>query len=209
MKDSVPYQKFKIATDRVNREREMLVAMSMKIKVKQESSERILGECMRVVCEVFFVRPEEIQGRARIQRIAIARHAYCLLCSSLDPMATLTRIGETIGRDHSTVHNSIKKCNDLRETDLGYARLFQECVEKLHESTDKHLARIQFHPEQIQHRNTQRQRELLQAASAVELVTEFMDIWDKQILSDGFFEDGKGVVEAFNELRTKATNKGF
>lgn len=207
--NSTPIQKYKVASDRVRREREMLVAMSSKIKLKSVSSERILAECMRVVCEVFDVLPDDIKGRTRLKHITIARHAYCHLCSSLDPMGTLIRIGESIGRDHSTVINSIKKCNDLRETDITFAACFQDCIERLAKSTDEHLVRIKFHPDHIKQRNSRRQRELLQAASAVELMTEFMQIWDKQILGDGFFEDSKQVVEAFNNLRTKATNRGF
>lgn len=201
--------KFKIASDRVRREREMLVNMSSTIRVKSITSDRIMAECLRVVSEVFGIEPEEIKGRSRLRNIVIARHAYCHLSSSLDPMGTLGRIGESIGRDHSTVINSIKKCNDLRETDIGYATAFHKCIELLEASTDNHFKRIRFDADHLRQRANKRQRELLQASHAVELVADFMRIWDKQILSDGFFEDGKQVVEAFNELRTKATNKGF
>lgn len=202
-------ERFKIAKDRVRIEREQLTAMSTRIRIKSVASERIREAILRVVAEVFEVPEEEIEGRSRLKRITVARHAYCLLCTSLDPMATLTSIGETIGRDHSTVINSIKKCNDMRETDYLYASQFQRCIEKIADSTDEELKRINFQPEHLQRKNTKRQRDMQRAILAIDIVTDFMKVWDEGILQDGFNQDPKAFVAAFNDIRTKAALNGF
>ena len=152
-------QRFRIAADRVRRERDQLTSMCTKMKKSSITSESIRREIMRVVCEVFDVTKEEIVGPVRHKRVAVARHAYCTLVSSLDPLGTMVHIGEMLGgRNHSTIINSIRKCNNLRETDLTYASCFQRCIELLSNSTDAALMRINFHPQQIQSKDTERQR---------------------------------------------------
>lgn len=181
--------------------------MSNRIKLKSVSSEKIRDEVMRVVCEVYQVTPEQIRGRLRLKEITMARHAYCHLCTSLDPMATLSALGESIGRDHSTVINSIKKCNNLRETDILYAGLFQRCIEELSNIRSASLADL--HVEAIEQRNSKRQRDMQRALHAIDLVNKFMAIWDTQVLSDGFDRESKEIVAAFNDLRTEAIHYGF
>ncbi len=203
-------QRFRIAADRVRRERDQLTSMCTKMKKSSVTSESIRREIMRVVCEVFDVTTEEIVGPVRHKRVAVARHAYCTLVSSLDPLGTMVHIGEMLGgRNHSTIINSIRKCNNLRETDLTYASCFQRCIELLSNSTDAALMRINFQPEQIQSKNTERQRQLQQALGAIDLVKEFMRIWDNEVLHGGFPEDDKKIIASFNDLRTKATQQGF
>ncbi len=205
-----PVQKFRIAADRVRREREQLNQMCTEMRRSSVSSQSIRGEIMRVICETFDVTAKEIVGPVRHKRVSVARHAYCTLYSSLDPNGTLMQIGKTLGgRNHSTIINSIKKCNNLRETDLAYASRFERCIELLSNSTDSALMRINFQPEQIQSRNTQGQRQLQQALVAIDLVKEFMRIWDCEVLHGGFPEDDKKIIESFNNLRTKATQQGF
>ena len=180
------------------------------MKKSSVTSESIRREIMRVVCEVFDVTTEEIVGPVRHKRVAVARHAYCTLVSSLDPLGTMVHIGEMLGgRNHSTIINSIKKCNNLRETDLTYASCFQRCIELLSNSTDAALMRINFHPQQIKSKDTERQRQLQQALGAIDLVKEFMRIWDNEVLFGGFPEDDKKIIASFNDLRTKATQQGF
>ena len=195
-------QRLKIATARVKIETRQLTIMSTNIKLNSETSEEISNEVLRVVCEVFGVDPEDARSRARYRAITIARHAYCLLCSSLDSMTTLAGIGKTINRDHSTVIHSIKKCNDLRETDITFAAMFQECIYKLSESSENKKLNSFY-------RYNKKQLELQQSLDAVGIVREFMSIWDIQVLRDGFPKNNKGVVAAFNDLRVEATKKGF
>lgn len=174
------------------------------------SSESIRKEIMRVVCEVFDVTTEELMGPVRHKRVSVARHAYCTLCSSLDPLGTMVHIGETLGgRNHSTIINSIKKCNNLRETDLAYASCFMRCIELLSNSTDAALMRVNFKVEHIQSKNTERQRHMEQALAAIDIVKEFMRIWDNEVLFGGFPENDKKVIASFNDLRTQATEQGF
>lgn len=195
-------QRFKIASDRVKIETRQLTIMSTNIRLKSESSEEIAAEVIRVVCEVFGVDAEDVRSRSRYRSITIARHAYCQLCSSLDSMTTLQRIGDSIGRDHSTVIASLKKCNDLRETDITFAAMFQECIYKLSESSESKKMTSFY-------RYNKKQLELQQAIDAVEIVREFMKVWDVQVLGNGFPENNKDVVSAFNDLRVEATQKGF
>ena len=195
-------QRLKIATARVKIETRQLTIMSTNIKLNTETSEEISNEVLRVVCEVFGVDPKDARSRCRYRAITIARHAYCLLCSSLDSMTTLAGIGKTINRDHSTVIHSIKKCNDLRETDITFAAMFQECIYKLSESSENKKLNSFY-------RYNKKQLELQQSLDAVGIVREFMSIWDIQVLRDGFPKNNKGVVAAFNDLRVEATKKGF
>ena len=195
-------QRFKIASERVKIETRQLTIMSTNIKLNSETSEEISNEVLRVVCEVFGVNAEDARSRARYRAVTIARHAYCLLCSSLDSMTTLAGIGKTINRDHSTVIHSIKKCNDLRETDITFAAMFQECIYKLSESSENKKLNSFY-------RYNKKQLELQQSLDAVGIVREFMNIWDVQVLRDGFPKSNKGVVAAFNDLRVEATKKGF
>jgi hypothetical protein len=80
-------------------------------------------------------------------------------------------------------------------------------VDKLVEGKSQDIER--FKVSQMQNRATQRQREMQRAVSAVELVSEFIKVWDNQILSEGFNKDSKAIVAAFNDLRTKAAQHGF
>jgi hypothetical protein len=204
-----PAHRLKIASDRVKIERDQLTAMSTRIKLKSESSVHIRAEVMRIVCDVFGVTEEAVKGKCRLREIAITRHAYCHLCSSLDPMGTLVSIAETINRDHSTIIHSIKKCNDLRETDFTFAAMFQECIMKLSESTEKEMVRLNFTPEQISRNYSKRQRQLQKTMDASGIVHQFMNIWDTKVLSQGFSIKNKDVVAAFNDLRVEATRMGF
>ena len=202
-------QRFKVASERVKIERDQLTAMSTRIRLKSESSSHIRQEVLRVVCQVFTVDEEDVKKKSRMRLISYARHAYCHLCSALDPMSTLAQIGDDISRDHSTVIHSIKKCNDLRETDFPFASLFQECILKLSESTEKEMARLNFTPDQFARNYTKRQRQLQNTMDALSIVQEFMKIWDTQVLSEGFSIKNKDVVAAFNDLRVEATRMGF
>ncbi len=202
-------ERFRIAKERVRMEREQLTAMSTKIKIHSASSERIRQAIMTTVCDVFDLNAEDLVGRSRLKQITIARHAYCHLCSSLDPTSTLMSIGRSIRRDHSTVINSIKKCNNMRETDYRYAGKFQQCIEKLSESADEDLARIKFKPEHMQQKSTKRQRDMQKAIVAIDIVTDFMKVWDNSILKDGFSQNPKDLVASLNDIRTKAALNGF
>lgn len=200
-------QRRAIAKQKIERERQQLLAMSTQIRLKSVSPKELYESVMVTVCEVFDVTPECMVGKSQVKSIYFARHAYCHLVSSLDPSASLCSIGRSLNRNHSTVINSIRKCNNLRETDYSYATQFERCVDKLIEGKSQDIER--FKVSQMQNRATQRQREMQRAVSAVELVSEFIKVWDNQILSEGFNKDSKAIVAAFNDLRTKAAQHGF
>ncbi len=188
-------------------ERDQLTRMSTKIHDKKFINSKILrAEIMRVVSEVFGVSEESIKGRSRIKRITNARHAYCFLSMSLDPQATLSSIGQSIGRDHSTMINSIRKCSDLREVDYEYAKVFKSCIEGLSESTEKNMVRIKFKPEHLERNYNARQRMMEQSMKAVDIVRNFM------VMCDGFdFSEDQDdeLTQAVQRIRFEAANQGF
>jgi len=197
-------------------EKQELHGMAKRIKDNQVSSENLQKEIMRIVCHVYGVTRDLMIGPNRTQPLANARHAYCQLCSALDPSATLVQIGQSIGRGHCAVINSIKKCNALRETDIDFAGLFHECVEAIAESNSKDVRRIKFNTDHILRRNTQRQREMQQALTAVTIVNDFMEAWDKEMqdvigkkANEKLTPRARGIIAAFSAVRQKATSNGF
>lgn len=204
------------ATQRLQQEKKALEHMSNYVHKNEIESNQIRQEIMRAVTNVFRVLPEDIIGPSRVREVSNPRHAYCCLCSAIDPSSTLQQIGESISRNHSTVINSITKCNDLRETDLDFANDFNECVQQLEMSTNKDMQRIKFNTEHILRRNTQRQREMQQALTAISIVQDFMAAWDKEMEgvigakpSEKLTPRARGIIAAFSDVRKKATMNGF
>lgn len=204
------------ATQRLQQEKKALESMSKVVYKKQVESSQIRKEIMSIVCNVFQVLPADITGPSRLREHALPRHAYCCLCSAIDPASTLVGIGESVNRNHSTVINSITKCNDLRETDLDFANDFNQCVSMLEQSNNKDMLRIKFNTDHILRRNNQRQREMQQALTAISIVNDFMAAWDKEMKDVGDVKSNekltprmRGIIAAFSDVRQKATKNGF
>lgn len=79
-----------------------------------------LDAILEQTAQVFGVTPDEIKSRRRMQAIAKARHAYCLLVRKLTD-APLKQIGALTNRDHTTVLSSIDRAGILAETDAKFA----------------------------------------------------------------------------------------
>ena len=204
------------ATQRLQQEKQALESMSKFVHKQQVESSEIRKEIMTIVCRVFRVLPEKVKGSSRAREYANPRHAYCCLCSAIDPASTLAAIGESINRNHSTVINSITKCNDLRETDLDFSNDFNQCVSLLEKSRNKDMQRIKFNTEHILRRNNQRQREMQQALTAIGIVNDFMAAWDKEMegvigakANEKLTPRARGIIAAFSHVRQKATKNGF
>lgn len=204
------------ATQRLQQEKQALECLSKFAHKQQVESSQIRKEIMSTVCSVFRVLPSEVEGPSRAREYANPRHAYCCLCSAIDPASTLSGIGDTINRNHSTVINSITKCNDLRETDLDFANDFNKCVSLLEKSQNQDMQRIKFNTEHILRRNNQRQREMQQALTAISIVQDFMAAWDKEMkdvigakANQKLTPRARGIIAAFSDVRQKATKNGF
>jgi hypothetical protein len=209
MKKLSPHQRFKIASERVQMERKQLTGLSTKLQLKTHiNSDLLRSEVMRVVSEVFDVDPELIKGRSRVKKIAHARHAYCFLAMSLDPSSTLGSLGKSVDRDHSTMINSIRKCNNLRESDFGYSKQFRNCIESLLESSDKNLIQVCFKPEHLERNFNQRQRLMEQALASMDIVRDFMNMCDQFVMYDDGATDSD-LIKEINNLRMAAAKKGF
>lgn len=71
------------------------------------------------------VTQEELQSRCRKRKLCDARHMYCnILRTKMD--YSLIDIGRTLGRDHTTVINSIKCHESLYGTDEVYTRIYDK-----------------------------------------------------------------------------------
>lgn len=188
-------------------ERQELLKMSGKLHgLSGVNSKAIHNEVMRIVCHVFDLDRKEVESRSRIRKLVLGRQTYCSLCMSLDPHATTTSVGYSIGRDHSTVIHSVRKSNDLRETDMKYAQLFKACIEELTQSTDESVIEVNFKPEQLERNYNNRQRMMEQALRSVEIVRDFMVVCDKFVFLDN---DQDGLHSELNRLRSEAANQGF
>lgn len=194
-------KKFKVVAERLKKEQQQLTAVATKVHLNAISSEKIRHDVMSVVTDVFNIEGTEILGRSRKRCVVYARHTYSMLCHSLDPESTLTQTAKSIGRDHATILNSIKKCNMLRETDLKFSALFQACLDRLSDISGKHdMSRVPVY-------GTERQ--LQRGKLAQELLDEFITIWSGERLVGRFHENNQPLIQAFNDLKSRAVKHGF
>jgi len=194
-------KKFKVVSDRLKKEQKQLTAVATNIHLQAMSSEKIRNDITDVITEVFGVLKSEIQGRSRKRPIVYARHTYCMLCHNLDPESTLEKTGKSIGRDHATILNSIRKCNNLRETDLKYSAMFQVCVDKLTDKVGEHdMSKVTMKPHQ---------EEMKRGKLAAQLLDEFIIIWGGERLVGRYHENNQPLIEAFNDLKSRAVEYGF
>lgn len=69
------------------------------------------------------VSEEDLKSRCRRREYCDARHMYCnILRTKLN--YSLINIGRSIGRDHTTVINSVKNHNSLYKSDQKYKALY-------------------------------------------------------------------------------------
>ena len=69
-----------------------------------------------VVCEHLNVKPEDIKSKKRNEDIVIPRQIVMYLCSEYTDYSS-TKIGEFLGKDHSTVLHGVQKLKDDIEND--------------------------------------------------------------------------------------------
>lgn len=175
MTATTPAERFRMAAATVEAQRKTLSAMSTTLSIKSTTSARLMDTCMQIVCKAFEMTPEDIKGPCREKEYAYARHTYCYLCINLDPMLTLKKVGETIGRDHSTIINSIKKCEQLRTSDMRYAKQFNACLDILQEAHKNVYRRLNEDRINMMRSQFQAQKHGRES-NAITIVRKFMDI---------------------------------
>lgn len=114
-------RRFTIAPDR-DGNIEMPDVMKTRVFLS-EMPDKVMHAC----AEGFGVTSEEIKSRCRKAHIADARHCYVYMMRALTPLS-LVAIGKTIGRDHSTCLNSIKRFMGYIENYEAYALAYQESL---------------------------------------------------------------------------------
>ena len=86
-----------------------------------------LSNVLEAVVLVSGIPAEKILGKRRDKEIASARHIFCYLGRS-HTNSSLLGIGGFLGKDHTTVINSIKVVNDMIDTDYEvFVNMVNEC----------------------------------------------------------------------------------
>ena len=206
-----PAQRFQLAAERIEIERKQLRGMSTTMRSRGESSQSIMQEIMEIVCKAYAVCEEEVRGPNRVKAIAHARHAYCYLCTKLDPLITLKEVGSTINRDHSTVINSIKKTEDLRLTDYHFMASFNVCLDSIADSNSKYMRRLDMEERGLEPGGEEMgDNELHKSVRALGIVHDFMLAYSAYDLrkSDGDPSTHDLLLD-LQGIRYKALKQGF
>lgn len=203
-----PAQRFRLAAERIEIERKKIADMATTVRMKSESSEEICDELLAIVSDCFAVPASLITGAGRQREYAWARHAYCYLCNKLNPFCTLKQIGASINRDHSTVLNSMKKCDQLRLTDFHFTQAFNACLQKVQESNKQFMQRLQYDETEEQNRYGTTEGELQRALKALALLRDFMGVWNAHDLADETHHIYP-TLEELKKIRKQAIEQGF
>jgi chromosomal replication initiator protein len=86
------------------------------------------------VAAYYDLKPLELKGQNRQRQVALARQIAMALCRSMMSFS-LPEIGRLFGgRDHTTVLSSIRKIDELRESDIGLQTVLSRLEKSLIES---------------------------------------------------------------------------
>lgn len=85
---------------------------------------------MNVVCEHLNIKPEEIKSKKRNEEIVIPRQIVMYLCSKYTDYSS-TKIGEFLGKDHSTVLHGVSKLEADLENDENIKNKVDVIIKKL------------------------------------------------------------------------------
>lgn len=83
-----------------------------------------LEHIVKAVSVAYGIPESRILSRDRTQPTAHARHAFIDLARNLTSH-TLPSLGRWISRDHTSVLNSVRRSEQLRESDKAYRRAYQ------------------------------------------------------------------------------------
>ena len=85
---------------------------------------------MDVVCEHLNIKPEEIKSKKRNEEIVIPRQIVMYLCSKYTDCSS-TKIGEFLGKDHSTVLHGVSKMEADLQNDENIKNEVDIIIKKL------------------------------------------------------------------------------
>lgn len=196
-----------LAAERVEIERKEIINIAATLRLRTDSANEVMNEVIGVVTSKFRVTAAEIRGRSRMKHVSLARHAYCYLCSKLDPACTLSSVGRSIGRDHSTVINSVNKCDALRATDPEFTAMFNQCLKEVVNCNEDYLSRME--QGLIEKKSYIRKKnDWSKALNALDIVFDFMHVFNEHEAREAM-----GLETVFYkkmvDLRDKAIKMGF
>jgi len=90
------------------------------------------------VCGMFQVSKEELVSDRRARRFLQARRVYTYLLRELTSL-TLVQIGQRMGRNHSTVVNTLKKVKDQMDDDVFFQRQILSLKQEFHGPSQQEL----------------------------------------------------------------------
>lgn len=85
-----------------------------------------ISDCFEAVAQCSGIELEKLRDRGRRAWISRPRQIGMLLARQMVPTAKLSRIGEYLGRDHTTVLSGINRAAWLAENDDEMAQLISD-----------------------------------------------------------------------------------
>ena len=96
--------------------------------VEERESRKIDAELIiRVVAERYGVQPADLTGKRKNREIALPRQVAMYICREMTDMST-TAIGQSFGRDHTTVMHGCDKIADTMHADLSFRNRVEEIM---------------------------------------------------------------------------------
>lgn len=97
---------------------------------ESEKVDMILYTCEKITG----ITMEQLRSKSRKREIKDVRHMAATLSSEYTNL-TLKEIGQLMGkRDHSTIHNSLDTCKDLRDSEKKFNKVFLKIEEVIKEA---------------------------------------------------------------------------
>ena len=106
--------------------------------MKENKIKDDLDVVMDCVEKIFLVKQDRIRSRTRKQDAAFARHAYSVVCRDCT-RRTYQEIGDSINRDHSTIHHSDNEGRNIAGFDPVFSARIDMCKEVFRRITTEAL----------------------------------------------------------------------
>lgn len=85
-------------------------------------------DILAVTCRYFSIKPEDVKGRSRTQKVSVPRKLACYMVRQMLPLS-YEDIGDWLGqRDHSTIIYYIKDVEGKLPTDPLLQKFYHEIV---------------------------------------------------------------------------------
>lgn len=89
---------------------------------------RAFDAALHAVAEEFGIAAHVILGRGRTADVSEARHAVLYVARAVEPRASTMRLGQMMGRDHTTVIHSLRAVGDILAIDADFRRRCEAAI---------------------------------------------------------------------------------